>query len=119
MECSAMAANRRAMAGAGNLPHFSSFSNTRLAANSVCYDRSHLKYYGGAVKVFCGKKTKLEKEKQNGLSALRDGSLSYKKTIKLLELVSKDLSALCHTFIEGKDADKCSLAEEVRGQILS
>ncbi|KAH9306054.1 hypothetical protein KI387_010458, partial [Taxus chinensis] len=112
-----MAANRGAMAGTSNVPRFSSSSNTRSAANSAYYDRSHLQYYTGAVKVFCGQKTKTGKQKQKGLSALHDASLSDKRRIKLLELVSKDLSALSHTFAEGKDAEK-SLAEEVRAQIF-
>lgn len=117
-----MATNGGAMAGssnpATNLGKFSSSSLRRLAMNSLYHDRSHLQYYAGALKVYCGKKAKLEKQKLKGLAALHDGSLSEKRTTKLLELVSMDLVALSNKLSESGDAEK-PLVEQVRQQIFS
>jgi sRNA-binding protein/(2Fe-2S) ferredoxin len=121
---SAMSARSGAMAGclsnenrgintnnvAVSLGRVSLSSNRQTAPRIGFSDQSHLQYYGGLVKPYCGKKNKFEKLKLKHLSGLSD-----KKKVNLLELLPRDLYALPTT---PADAN-ASLTEQVRGQILT
>eukprot|EP00252_Welwitschia_mirabilis_P011117 TRINITY_DN2499_c0_g1_i1.p1 TRINITY_DN2499_c0_g1~~TRINITY_DN2499_c0_g1_i1.p1 ORF type:complete len:379 (+),score=60.73 TRINITY_DN2499_c0_g1_i1:101-1138(+) len=94
-----------------------------LCRNSVFADQAHALYYSSSVmaprrrfSVFCGK-NKAEKKKLKALQALRNGETLEKKSLKRLEALSKDL----YTFLSFSSASGSqeSLAENVRGQILS
>ncbi|GLJ10172.1 hypothetical protein SUGI_0123340 [Cryptomeria japonica] len=95
-----------------------SISNPRCkmgCMNFAFNDPSHKQYHAGAVKVYCGKTNKLEKQNLKNLSDLHDG-LTDKRRMKLLKSVSKNLLLMSVTF--SQDADK-SLLQEVRGQNFS
>jgi hypothetical protein len=111
---SAISARNGAMVG--SLSNTVSLSSNRETVSRITFsDQSHLQYYGGMVKPYCGKKNKLKKLKLKHLLPLNDRPLSDKRKGNLLESLSKDLSALPTT---SADAN-VSLTEQVRGQILS
>merc|ERR1711915_477132 len=90
-------------------------SNPQIASRFSFSDESHLQYYGGMVKPYCGKKNKSEKLKSKHLSPLNDRPLSDKRRLNLLEFISKDLPALATTPADAS----ASLTEQVRAEILS
>lgn len=90
-------------------------SNRQTVSRLVFSDRNPVKSCGGTAQPYCGMKNKLENQKLKHLSALSDGCLSEKKRMKLLQLLSKDLSVL-----SAFPADaNVTLTEQVRGEILS
>merc|ERR1711915_916697 len=90
-------------------------SNPQIASRFSFSDESHLQYYGGMVKPYCGKKNKSEKLKSKHLSPLNDRPLSDKRRLNLLEFISKDLPVLATTPADAS----ASLTEQVRAEILS
>eukprot|EP00253_Pinus_taeda_P032011 PITA_32011 len=117
----AVSASRGAIAGclrndvAVSWGRLSLSSNRQIASRFEFSDESHLQYYGGMVKPYCGKKNKSEKLKLKHLSPVNDRPSSDKRRLNLLEFISKDLPALATTPADAS----ASLTEQVRAEILS